>query len=454
MSKHPTLLAVVAIVISAAPLSADIAPTEFKGGGVVPVGASDIRLLSAKVDIDWGTPCALSAVFVVENESSQAIEVPLGFPMPLGLGSTPSDEFAKKIQSNFLFAFDGVPLKQNAISKVGNPNDVSYQGVVWYRCRHIFLPEKTTVHVRSRLPASQGDVWPLRERLQYCIETGGSWKGKIGYEEVNIHFPHPVSKEQITAATPRSYIISGHTVRWQFKDFEPKGTDHDIRIEYFQPGVLAVLGSLEAAHRKKPADSTLTLKLARHLFALGARGGYSHFPPSSLSRADYAALLVSIPSPEDRALVQSRYALTKKDRHEEKDSQWTNERLSLVRILNKIDYQPPYKKSPHVNKAKALVEQILRDEPTNAEAWNVYLGNYYAFRFAGVSPVYPNEDYFQHQLDLIAEAHKLCPNDPGIRLWFECVSGRQTPQLDGIWDQLRKYGVFKTGYPKIEYSYW
>ena len=96
MSRHPTLLTVVAIVFSAVPLSADIAPTEFKGGGVVPVGASDIRLLSAKVDIDWGVPCALSAVFVVENESSQAIEVPLGFPMPLGLGSTPSDEFAKK----------------------------------------------------------------------------------------------------------------------------------------------------------------------------------------------------------------------------------------------------------------------------------------------------------------------------------------------------------------------
>ena len=151
--------------------------------------------------------------------------------------------------------------------------------------------------------------------------------------------------------------------------------------------------------------------------------GYTHFPPSYLTRAEYAALCASIPSDADRALVQSRYVLSDKDQYQEVDTAWTPERDSMVRLLNKIDYQPPDRKSPYVDEARAIVEQILRKEPANARAWNVYLGNYYAFHFAAASPEYPDNDWYPHQIDLIAKALQLCPNDPGIRLWSECVSG-------------------------------
>jgi hypothetical protein len=446
MSRRLAPLVVAAIILSATRLSADIAPTDFKGGDIAPVGTSDIRLLSATVDIDWGTPCALSATFVLENGSPHAVEIPLGFPMVVGFAPLP-----KRFEPNLLFVFDGAPVKRSAITKVGNPQS---DEMVWYRCTHTFQPGKSTVTVRSRLPAGQVYDWPCRETLRYCIETGGSWKGTIGYEEVNIHFPRPISKEQITDATPDSYTVSGNVVRWQFNDFKPQGDDHDIRLEYFRPDVLAVLAKVRAAHQKKPDDSALALKLARHLFALGARKGYTHFPPGYLTRTEYAALLANVSSDEDRALVQSRYVLSDKDRYKEVGSAWTPERDSMVRLLNKIDYQPPAAKSPYVDEAKTLVEEILRKEPANAAAWNVYVANYYKFHFAAASPEYPADDYYPHQIDLIAKAHQVCPNDPGIRLWFECASGRHTPDMFGIWRQLAKYGVFDIDYLDPNYHYW
>ena len=62
-----------------------------------------MRMVSAKVDIDWGTPCALSAVFVLENTTSKAVEVQLGFPLNL------PDKFSDKDKLGFTMAFDDIP---------------------------------------------------------------------------------------------------------------------------------------------------------------------------------------------------------------------------------------------------------------------------------------------------------------------------------------------------------
>jgi hypothetical protein len=208
---------------------ADIAPTEYAGSAIVPVHAPGIRMVSAKVDIEWGIPCTLTAVFVMENTTPKPVEVLLGFPLNL------PEKFIRKDVLGFSMSFDGIPSRPADITEVGKPRINTPSDTTWYRCRHTFPPGKTKVTVTTKLPATLVYRTPNHECLTYCIETGASWEGTIGSEEVTIHFPGPVTSDQIIKATPAGYSVKGSTVRWEFKDFKPDGNDHDIHIEYLRP---------------------------------------------------------------------------------------------------------------------------------------------------------------------------------------------------------------------------
>jgi hypothetical protein len=207
----------------------DIAPTTYVGSAIVPVRAPGIRMVRATVDIAWGIPCTLTADFVMENTTAKPVEVLLGFPLNL------PDALVKKDVLGFSMRFDDVPARPDEITEVGKPRINTPADTTWYRCRHTFPPGPTRVTVETKLPASLVYRTQNHERLIYCIETGASWEGTIGAEEVTIHFPGPVTADQIVRATPGDYVVSGDTVRWEFKDFKPKGDDHDIRIEYLRP---------------------------------------------------------------------------------------------------------------------------------------------------------------------------------------------------------------------------
>lgn len=90
---------------------ADIAATQYVGHGITPVDAPTIRMVSAKVDIVWGEPGTLSAVFVMNNESAEAAAVQLGFPVSL------PTQFRHKDRLDFTMTFDGVPADRAAIQQ-------------------------------------------------------------------------------------------------------------------------------------------------------------------------------------------------------------------------------------------------------------------------------------------------------------------------------------------------
>ncbi len=273
----------IAFAFSPLLLRADIAPTEYVGYGISPVEARGVRMVSAKVDITWGQPCQLTAVFVMENQTALPVEIQLGFPM--------TDPKARaKLPSDLRFDFDGVSLKATSITVDSNPkNKPDYS--TWFRCHHTFRPGTTTVNVKTSLPASLDYGFPFRERLFYCIETGGSWKDSIGSEEVAIHFPAPVTKEQIIEARPPNYQVEGKSVRWIFSNFEPRGGDHDIEITYLRPDVIATLAKIRAEVAHEPENPSLILKLVRNLVALGPHKGNAPYPPGNLTKSELNAVL-------------------------------------------------------------------------------------------------------------------------------------------------------------------
>ena len=164
--------------------------------------------------------------------------------------------------------------------------------------------------------------------------------GTIGSEEVNIHFPGPVTDGQIFEASPPTYVVKGNTVQWVFKDFKPQGRDHDVHLEYMRPDVVAALADLRQRLAKDPTNSKLILQLAKDLFALGDRKGYAAFPPDDLSKAQFDSLSGKIKNDKDRALFQSHYAVTD-GVYKEKQTEWTPEREDIVRIVAETITNPP-----------------------------------------------------------------------------------------------------------------
>lgn len=438
---------------------ADIAPTQYVGSGIVPVNTAGIRMVNAKVDIEWGTPCKLTAVFELDNETSKPIPLQLGFPVEFPTYSS------KEMPLDLSIAFDGVAVNPKAIVKIDGSKDVTLPDLTWYGCKHIFPPGKTTVTVKTKLLASLTYDWQYRENLHYCIQTGGRWEGTIGREEVNIKFPGAVSKEQIFHAAPENFTINGDTVQWVFNDIKPKKDEYDVHIQYLRPDVVLKIASVRAELAKDPKNPKLILKLASHLFQLNAGKGTSGFPPEFLTKDEYAALAAKIgnSSKDDLKLFQSRYALNKEGSYEEKESEWTPERKSMLRILSEAGFERPDCKSPQVDEARAMVEHLLKEQPHNADAWNVYLANYWKFSFAAAGNWFGASGFFRDQIKLIAEAHRDCPDDPCITLWYQCSTawkesdlfGNDGPISNELGEELQKRNLmFPKYFPEINYDYY
>lgn len=547
------ILLAVCIIFAAAPLRADLAPVQHVGYGISPVKAKGLRMLTAKVDITWGSPCTLSATFVIDNQTSKPADIQLGFPIQR-VYSVRLNDYAP---DELTFAFDGVPLLPASIA-INDPitqklkslrmkevhlnnwddarlvqyfNDESreldpeHKGIkfvlripanktemaksrgkqsvnlgagfnfadlllyadfkyliegdtvylepaahdegtndaneyTWYRCQHTFPPGHTKVSVTTKFPVSLTYSWSYRERILYCIETGGSWEGTIGSEEVDIHFPNPVARGQIFDANPKNYTVDGDTVRWLFKDFKPQGKDHDIDIEYLRPDVVAAIAKARVELSHDPSDPTRIIKLAKDLFSLGPYKGNAPYAPDKLSLRELNDLLAQMKNNSDRELFEWFYDLNKKGEYELSDDNWQKDAPEILRILNSIDYQPTYSQSPEVKEARALIEKLLQDHPDNAEAWNVYFANYYRFHFAGGGTQAGGTSYYPHEIEQISKALRHCPNDSCLQLWFKIITGNYENPNDrshdqdyiALHDQIKKQGFLDNDFLKISYD--
>jgi len=249
---------------------ADVAPTEWYGGSIKPFEGSVVTMESVSVEIRWGTPCSLRAVFVMNNPSDSPQEVLVGFPMPslvaYRLGVTPDP---------LTMSFNGVSVKTTApIASAANPDDD--EEWIWHSCKHSFAPGKTVVEVNTVLHVSlvKGKIY--QECMRYCIESGGKWAGEIGAEDVLIVFPSAIKEGQIIEAKPAGAKIEGSRVSWSFKNFKPKGNEFDVELTYVRPDVMDKIAQLRNELRQQPQSAAAAIKLAKHLMALGnSNSGYA-----------------------------------------------------------------------------------------------------------------------------------------------------------------------------------
>ena len=401
------LLAVVAIAGSEVVARADLAATQYVGHGIAPVDAPTIRMVSAKVDIVWGEPGTLSAVFVMNNEAAEAADVQLGFPVSL------PEQFRNKEGLDFTMTFDGVPIDRAAVRQ-DTPAKNEYDernATLWFHCQHRFPPDATTVEVKTKLPVSWGYHFPYSEDLFYCIQTGAGWKGRIGSEEVAIHFPDPVQPGQVLVAEPAGSIVEGDTVRWRFEDFEPKERDHDIHLQFVEPDVFPILADLRRESAEAPGDTHKELQLIKHLLALSSSRYTLPYPPNRIPPDEFREILDTLRSDRERAQFRTMFSRGKDGRYRQNSADWTQDAPEIVGPLSAGKYVPRQERTVFFLEGRDRLARFLEEHPHDADAWNLFLMH--------SIPAFCEWGVYPFQTEQIRRALRNCPDDPAVRLWDE-----------------------------------
>jgi hypothetical protein len=421
---------------------ADISPTKYVGSGIVAQLDADVRMESAKVEIVWGTPGTLSATFLMTNPTSRPQALTVGFPMPRG------DESDPRAPDPLTISFDGVEaaVAAPAYRRPGRYDRPEWR---WFECVHTFKPGTTQVVVKTVLRASGVDATPFRETLFYCLETGGNWAGTIGLEEVTIKFPHPILNDQITSAAPGGYRVEGNEVRWRFVDFKPKRAEYDIALTYVQPEVIQFIASLREAAAKAPESTAARIKLAKHLLALGNAKSNAGVPPLQLSLVEHTTIARRLKSAKQRQAFLAYYWQPGENGFSAGSPGWTPERLEMVQILADADYRDEFSRSPFILEGEQLLQDVLKRDPHQAEAWNLYLASYWRFSFAAIGHWFGVTQLSEHQAALIETAARNCPADETIQLWLQLRKSKpEMRNTDKLFEAIKRNGFQRLEFPE------
>lgn len=449
MKLRAVWITAVLLLCANAVCRADISPTEFIGSAVVPKAGTPVQMLKADVEIVWGTPCTMTASFVMLNPTTVDQPVVVAFPMPGG-------EYMHVGESDPLtITFDGKAANITPPGKSKEDRD-ERRYWVWHRCEHVFRPGKTEVVVKSVLRASLVYATAYREALYYCIESGGKWAGNIGEETVRIRFPSPIEHDQITSAVPSGYEIRGNVVQWRFSNFKPHGKEYDIELTYLRPDAMRVISELRAKLNANPESASAKVSLAKNLVALGNGKSNSGFPPWRLSKEEFTRLRDAIDSAENRKLLVDHYEWKNDDvGFEEKSTEWTSERVSLVQVLADASYRDEASRAPFILEAERLFKSAIRAEPHNAGAWNAYLANYWRFSFAALGHWFGPTVLGREQKRLIEEAAHNCPDDRCIALWLAITRARPENRSSEALNKAIKDGGYEhSDLPVPKYDYY
>ena len=407
--KNALFLAIAAVVGLGAAARADIAGTRYIGHGIAPVDAPTIRMVSAKVDIIWGEPGTLSAVFVMNNEAAEAADVQLGFPVSL------PEQFRKKDGLDFTMAFDGVPIDRAAVRQDSSAQDEDdpRNATLWFHCQHRFPPGATTVEVKTGLPATAAYHIPYGEDITYCVQTGAGWKGRIGSEEIAIHFPAPVQPGQIIRSEPAGGIVEGDTVRWKFEDFEPEKRDHDIFLQFVEPDVFPILADLRREAVETPGDTHRELELIKHLLALSSPRFTLPFPPERIPVDEFREILAGLRSAADRAQFRTMFTRGKDGRYRQNNADWTQDAAEITSLLSAVNYVSRDQRTIFFLEGRDHLARFLKEHPHDPDAWNIYL-------LQSISG-FCEEGIYPFQLERLKAALRNCPDDPALRQWDAAV---------------------------------
>ncbi len=430
----------------------DVAPSTYYGTEIKPIESTSIRMQSAKVDITWNLPlCDIEARFIMVNDADVSEIVDVAFPesLPCDIAGIPRPTHSAELFIN----------GTRAESCLESKHDQQPSVIQWYHAPVEFKPGETEVVVTGKLPislAGYGSSSYMR-RLKYIIQTGGYWKGPIGEETVTIHFPEALNPNDFCIASPKNYIITGSSIRWHFKDFEPKKSEYDIGVNFVIPEVMDQINRLRKARLAHPEDPQIAIQLAGALLDSAATVyALEHYPIWRFTDADYREMIARVSDPAERKLLFSHYKWDGSNGgywFSDFYGECSDESLNVNEIQVRLGYKHYSEVCRFIDEGYALISETIQKHPHDADAWIVYLNYYRTMNMNGLfsfGPI-PWNDRFAR---LLRQACKSCPDDPRLLAWKHYLRSRMRPDdvLELCWCLTMHSSVYVTA-PEIPFYY-
>ncbi|MGB8982670.1 MAG: hypothetical protein WCC12_12405 [Anaerolineales bacterium] len=124
------------------------------------------------------------------------------------------------------------------------------------------------------------------QRVDYILETGAGWYGRILSADIILRLPYPATGESV-AATPAGCVLSGNEVQCKRRDFEPKRKDN-ITFAFIDTNEWSPILELRARVEQYPDDADAWSELGWRYERLGFWHMESHVSVANQHLADLA----------------------------------------------------------------------------------------------------------------------------------------------------------------------
>jgi tetratricopeptide (TPR) repeat protein len=286
MLKQRLLLVVLISTLTASPTQLTYAgtapPTNSPGGSIAPdptstdaqASAEEISLTSQTIEIAVSAvpdateltgnasdkvQATVTGKYVLRNTFSSDIAQGLSFPLSDLSGLKDAQGNVQEVQG-FGASANGTPVQFSVVTRT-NPYGDSEPPIKWV----VFsatIPARDEVTISTTHTSPATGQMPVA-KFNFALDTANAWAGRVGESEIVVRLPYPASRENVflSESTPGGRI-SGDTVRWVRRRFEPRASDNFV-VSLLAPQIWQAILDARAAAAANPTDAEAQRDLAK-----------------------------------------------------------------------------------------------------------------------------------------------------------------------------------------------
>ena len=200
------------------------------GKTVFPQQTDKIKMVSEKVAITFGVDrkghreAKINCHFVFRNETETEVKTKVGFP---GNDSEHGPAWSRPLR-DFTVSVDGKSYQNEVKEEIlGDATDPHYSYKEWYLWEMSFPPKKDALVDNSYSYSLSSDSGYRKLTLNYELDTGANWSGKIGDALITVTYDNSADLEnRIIDIQPAGWARKGNQIIWHLKDIKPSSADN------------------------------------------------------------------------------------------------------------------------------------------------------------------------------------------------------------------------------------
>ncbi len=255
---------------------ADVAPEpEVELGSLHPFQNTEVQMKYERVEMELGmfndkelpdriqNRVTVNAYFIMKNLGKADESMNVVFPSQSAPNCHKKDQgerftYYSILQDSFEVNIDGVATSTFRL-------DAPYgecENYPWLAFNTTF-PVNTDVLIKVSYIMETQRV-DYAQNIDYILDTGAGWKGKIGRGYIIFKLPYTVTSDNVLSGTTEGYQSLYNEIFWSFQDLEPT-PDNNINISIVSPNIWLEILKLREQIKKKPESPDAWIKFDKYL---------------------------------------------------------------------------------------------------------------------------------------------------------------------------------------------